>query len=160
KGEVFMKKISYIQDFPSWKAGFEFFVPVKVRFSETDMFGHLNNTVPFVYFETARIEYIHYLGLYRQDLKEMRETIPVVANQQCDYIRQVYFDEELNIYVKINEVGNSSVDLHYLGVKGDDTVCFTGRGTIVNINKNSGKSVPWTSEEREIFFKEMNVNVV
>jgi len=44
-----MKKISYIDNFEQWAAEFDFFIPIKVRFSETDMFGHLNNTVPFIY---------------------------------------------------------------------------------------------------------------
>ena len=42
---------------------FEFSVPVSVRFSETDMYGHLNNTVTFAYFEYARIEYLKHIGL-------------------------------------------------------------------------------------------------
>ena len=36
-----MSKISYIEDLMSWSNEFSFFEPVKVRFSETDMFGHL-----------------------------------------------------------------------------------------------------------------------
>lgn len=155
-----MKRINYIDDFESWKKGFDFFVPINVRFSETDMFGHLNNTVPFVYFEQARIEYMNYLGLYPFDPEAIGENIPVVADLQCDYIRQVFFGDVLKVYVKINEVGNSSIDIHYLGVKDEDTVCFTGRGTVVNINKNYGKSVPWTDEEREIFYQAMKVNLV
>lgn len=52
-----MSRISYIHDFNEWKKEFSFYQEVKVRFSETDMFGHLNNTVPFVYFEQARIAF-------------------------------------------------------------------------------------------------------
>lgn len=155
-----MKRISYIEDFETWKNEFEFFIPIRVRFSETDMFGHMNNTVPFVYFEQARIEYMEYLGLYPLDTKEIGENIPVVADLQCDYLQQVFFGDELKVYVKIKEIGTSSVDIHYLGVKGDDVACFTGRGRIVNINKKLGKSVPWSSEEREIFYEAMKVNLV
>ena len=55
-------KVSYIRDLSSWAAGFSFSVPVSVRFSDTDMFGHLNNTVPFVYFEYARVEFMKHIG--------------------------------------------------------------------------------------------------
>ena len=123
-----------------------FYIPFKVRFSETDMNGHLNNTVPFVYFETARIEYLHHLGF-----NEKRKNIIVVADQQCDYLAQVYFNEKIKVFTKINTIGNSSVDLHYLGEKADGSICFTGRSTIVNFNQATGKAERWTEEERKRF---------
>ena len=40
-------KASYIEDTQTWASEFTFSVQVPVRFSETDMFGHVNNTVVF-----------------------------------------------------------------------------------------------------------------
>jgi acyl-CoA thioester hydrolase len=54
-----MKKINYIDEFTEWEETFTFSHSIKVRFSETDMFGHLNNTVPFVYFEEERIQFFN-----------------------------------------------------------------------------------------------------
>ena len=51
-------RASYIEDFNKWQEGFSIYAPVHVRFSETDMFGHVNNTVPIAYFEYARIEFM------------------------------------------------------------------------------------------------------
>ena len=48
-------KASYIEDPQIWASEFTFSVQVPVRFSETDMFGHVNNTVVFTYLEYARI---------------------------------------------------------------------------------------------------------
>ena len=56
-------KAAYINDLSTWASEFKFSVPVSVRFSETDMYGHLNNTVPFIYFEYARIEFLKHIGL-------------------------------------------------------------------------------------------------
>lgn len=41
---------------------FLFYNPVKVRFGEVDMFGHVNNVVAFTYFEEARIALFKELG--------------------------------------------------------------------------------------------------
>lgn len=141
-----MGKISYIKDMAAWEEEFEYFYPAKVRFSETDMFGHLNNTVPFVYFEAARIGYFKSLGFMGDWVDPAHETIPVVADLQCDFLRQVFFDEELKIFVKANSVGSSSVDLHYMGKKADGAICFVGRGTMVQISKTTGKGFPWSAE--------------
>ena len=148
-----MKKISYIENLERWMGEFDFYIPIKVRFSETDMFGHLNNTVPFIYFEQARIELINRLGVWDDWRKGEVEYIPIVADLQCDYLAQVFFGEELKVYVKVADVGRSSVDLHYMAKKADGTLCLTGRGTLVKINRKTGKSEPWTEEERRMMEK-------
>ncbi|WP_205536252.1 acyl-CoA thioesterase [Paenisporosarcina cavernae] len=144
-------KANYIKDLNEWVKEFSFYAPVKVRFSETDMYGHLNNTTNFAYFEYARIEYFKHIGLMSDWLNPKGETIPVVADLQCDYVRQVFFDEELKIYVKVQSVGNSSIDIHYVAKNAQDDICFTGRGTIVQISRKTGKGVPWKEEEKNLF---------
>ncbi|WP_281202196.1 acyl-CoA thioesterase [Cytobacillus kochii] len=152
-----MKKTDYIENIVTWEEEFIFAHPVKVRFSETDMFGHLNNTVPFVYFEEARIEYFKSLNLMDDWVKEENETFIVVADLQCDYMKQVYFDENLLIYVKAGRIGQSSVDIHYMGKRENGDICFTGRGTIVQVSKLTGKGAQWTDEMKLAFHEKINV---
>lgn len=141
-----MSKINYIDDLSIWQKDFEFYYPVKVRFSETDMFGHLNNTVPFTYYEEARIEFFKSKGLMNDWVTAQNEAIIVVADLQCDFLQQVFFDEKLKIYVKANSIGRTSVDIHYMATKENGEICFVGRGTIVQISKLTGKGIPWTEE--------------
>lgn len=142
-------KAKYIEDFNEWKEEFRFSAPVQVRFSETDMFGHVNNTVPITYFEFARIEYMKELGLMQRWLKGS-DLFPVVADMQVDYVKQVFFDEKMDIYVKVASVGNSSIDVHYWAVNEKEETCFTGRGAMVQISKETGKGFSWSPEEREL----------
>ncbi|MCG3089318.1 acyl-CoA thioesterase [Sporosarcina cyprini] len=148
---------SYIGDYATWEAGFEFSVPVTVRFSETDMYGHLNNTVTFAYYEYARIEFLKTIGQMEDWLDPQGTTIPVVADLQCDYRKQVYFDETLTIYVKAASIGNSSVDLHYMSKNEKGDVVFTGRGSIVQVNRETGRAVPWTDAQKSQFQKKVAI---
>ncbi|RDU36270.1 acyl-CoA thioesterase [Neobacillus piezotolerans] len=148
-----MARIGYIASMQEWEQEFKFYSPVKVRFSETDMYGHLNNTVPFTYFEMARIEFFKEIGFMGNWLKPGYPFIPVVADLQCDFLKQVFFDEKLRIYVKANKIGNSSVDLHYMGKNEAGEVCFTGRGTMVQISRETGKGAPWTDEMKNLISK-------
>jgi len=132
-----MQHISYIEDFKQWKEEFSFYVNITIRFSETDMFGHVNNVSPFIYFEEARIKYMKHLGFFTNLTNP--ESVPVVADLQCDYHRQIFFGETIKLYVKINSIGNSSLDLHYLAINESDEVCLTGRGRLVNVNPKTGK---------------------
>ncbi|MBE4908193.1 acyl-CoA thioesterase [Bacillus luteolus] len=145
-----MKNIPYINDLSSWKESFEFSHKIKVRFSETDMFGHLNNTIPFIYFEEARIEFFKALGFMQEWTKPASEVIPVVADLQCDFVKQVYFDQVIDIYVKVHKIGNSSIDLHYMGGDEHKNAFFTGRGTIVQMSKKKAKGVPWSTDMRNV----------
>lgn len=144
-------KANYIADFEQWKQEFSFSAPVQVRFSETDMFGHVNNTVPITYFEFARIEYMKELGLMQRWLEGDGDLFPVIADMQVDYTQQVYFDEKLDVYVKIASIGRSSIDVHYWVLNAKGETCFTGRGAMVQISKATGKGHPWTDEEKTLF---------
>lgn len=144
-----MNNISYIEDMDHWKESFSFKQEIKVRFSETDMFGHLNNTVPFVYFEQIRTEFFHHIGFMQKWTSEHERTIPVVADLQCDYVKQVYFGNVLSVFVKAHRIGRSSVDLHYMIQNEQREVVLTGRGTMVQISKETGKSVPWNEEMKK-----------
>lgn len=143
-------RASYIDDPVKWASEFEFYVDIKVRFSETDMYGHLNNTVPFTYFEQARIEYLDASGIVKDWDKNERDTIIVVADLQCDFIQQAFFNDKLKVYVKAAKVGSSSLDIHYLGKNEKDEPVFTGRGALVQIDSKTGKSVSFTEEEKKL----------
>src|SRR5699024_12819649 len=74
-------KYSYIEDMKEWRSEFQFYIPVKIRFSETDMFGHMNNVSPFIYFEEARIDFMKHVGIF--NLSTDPASVPIVADLQC-----------------------------------------------------------------------------
>ena len=152
-------RANYIKDFDQWKSEFPFSVPMQVRFSETDMFGHVNNTVPIIYFEFARIEYMKELGLMQSWLEGGNELFPVVADIQVDFVQQVFFDEKLDVFVKVDTIGKSSIDIHYWVTNENGETCFTGRGAMVQISKKTGKGHPWSQKERELFEEIAHISV-
>lgn len=139
-----MNNISYIENLNQWRSEFIFSVPIKIRFSETDMFGHVNNVSPFIYFEEARIEYLKAIELF--DNVSNSKFIPIVADLQCDYHEQLYFDNNINVFVKTNQIGTTSFDLHYMVLNDHQKLCLTGRGRLVNIDKQTGKPAPLNDE--------------
>lgn len=141
-------KAQYVGDYAEWRKGFTFQTEIRVRFSETDMYGHMNNTVPFVYFEQARIDYLNSLGVF--DPENAKSSILVVADLQCDFVKQVFFGETLRVMVKTASVGTSSMDLHYLALNEKDEAVFVGRGTLVLLDAATGKGKPLTEKEKEV----------
>jgi acyl-CoA thioester hydrolase len=145
-----LAKQDYITNFEEWKKDFHFYHELTVRFGEIDGFGHVNNTNVFIYMEEARISLFKELGLMRKWGAPNSEEIPVVADLQCDYLAQIMYDERIRVFVKIHAVGSSSIDLHYLGQNGKEKPVFTGRGSIVQISRESGRPSIWSEEFKEL----------
>lgn len=126
-----MSRISYIEDFSEWEKGFSFYIPVSVRFSETDMYGHVNNVSPFIYFEEARIAYLNSIGFLSKDMRQKDGII--VADLQCNYLKELYFGDDIRVYVKTASVGNTSFDIHYKVMREEEAI-LTARGRLVYID--------------------------
>ncbi|WP_338033011.1 thioesterase family protein [Lentibacillus sediminis] len=130
--------MSYIEDPAAWRSGFSFSVPIKIRFSETDMLGHVNNVSPFIYFEEGRIEFLKSIGFW-QEFEQENGLIPVAADIQCDYHKQMFFGDAVRLYVKVAYIGTTSLDIHYMIVKDQEEITVTGRGRLVCVDTKTGK---------------------
>lgn len=139
---------TYIQDFTEWSKDFSFATSLTVPFSDLDLYGIVNNAVTISYLEYARIEYFKHLDLMSDWLNPNCSKAIVLADVQCDYIKPIHFDEGIKIQVKVARLGTSSIDMHYLGKDEQEEVVFTGRSTVVQIDKRTGKSSPWSEEMR------------
>src|SRR5690625_7831770 len=112
------------------------------------MFGHVNNVSPFIYFEEARIEYLKSVGLFMQNNEnEGNEGIPIVADLQCDYHQQIFFNEQLKMYVKVKHMGTTSLDINYMALNEQDRICLTGRGRLDYVIQATGKPHPLSDDQ-------------
>lgn len=143
-----MKKISFIQpDAAGWLQKFQFSIPIKVRYCETDMLGHVNNVSYFMYFEQGRVDYFDHLGLTAALFGD--RFVAVTADLECQYLEQVYLKDPLQLYVRTARIGRSSVDIQYALVA-NGRLKAAGRGALVLIDKESGKSAPLPDFAREM----------
>jgi acyl-CoA thioester hydrolase len=76
---------------------------IQVRFNDTDMLRHLNNTAYALYAEQARVEFFRSLGMGRITL--------ILAHISLDFRKQVTFGDKVHVETKVGKVGNSSVTL-------------------------------------------------
>ncbi|GIO33971.1 MULTISPECIES: acyl-CoA thioesterase [Paenibacillus] len=142
-----MRKESFVQPDPAgWLEKFHFSIPIKVRYCETDMLGHVNNVSYFMYFEQGRIEYFENLGLF--DSMFGKEKVAVVADLECQYLAQMYRSDKVQLHVRVASIGRSSLDVEY-AVVAENLLKAAGRGAIVLIDAGSGKSTPIPDEVRE-----------
>ncbi|MBW5448029.1 acyl-CoA thioesterase [Cohnella sp. CFH 77786] len=144
-----MRPIAYVQPDPEgWLGKFRFSIPIKPRYFETDMFGHVNNVSYFIYFEQGRVEYLEHLGVAEQLFND--EYGAVVADLECQYLAQVYKKDPLRLHVRVAKLGRSSYDLEYaLADSITGQLKAAGRGAMVFIDRSSGRSTPLPEPVKE-----------
>ncbi|GAB6929103.1 thioesterase family protein [Paenibacillus sp. JCM 10914] len=142
-----MKKPTFVlPDSATWMNSFRFEIPIKIRYCETDMLGHVNNVSYFMYFEQGRIEYFENLGLIESLFSN--QYVSVVADLECQYLAQLYLKDQMKLRVKVAEIGRSSMDVQYAIVV-EDRLKAAGRGNIVLVDTATGKSTPIPETARE-----------
>lgn len=122
------------------RADFDVLQPVTTRWSDNDMFGHLNNAV--------------YLELFDSVLNAwmMRETgidesvapvLGVVAETTCRYLAEVAFPEPVEVGVRVARLGRTSVVFEF-GLFLEDTAAIASHGEWVQvyIDRETRRPVP------------------
>jgi acyl-CoA thioester hydrolase len=144
-----LKLKAYVQPNPEgWLNKFHFAIPIKPRYVETDMFGHINNISYFIYFEQGRVDYLEHLQLAEKLFNDV--TASVVGDLECQYLSQVYKKDPLRLHVRCAKLGRSSYDLEYALVEAvTGELKATGRGAMVFIDRQSGRSTPIPDDVRE-----------
>jgi acyl-CoA thioester hydrolase len=112
--------------------------PIELRFSDLDLYGHVNSVVYFTYLETARVKL--FKDFFR-DLTE-KQIFTLVARAECDYKLPILFGDELIVSVVVARIGTTSFDLEYRLHDGSETTYATARTTMVCFDNVRKVTVP------------------
>lgn len=101
--------------------------PLHVRFSDVDVYGHVNNVKYFEYFQEARIPLVE-----RISAGEDRSGVGVVvARKQVEYLRPVHFRAEpYDVWSWVSHVGSRSVTIES-DIRDGDTVLSRAKVVMV-----------------------------
>ncbi len=123
-----------------------FHTDIEVRFSDFDLYGHVNSVVYFNYCETARIK------ILKGVLKELADghVHIVVAHAECDYSVPILFGEKLMIDTHASRMGKTSFDLEYRLSDGDQKTYAVARTAMVCFDNVRKIAVPVPEIVRKI----------
>ena len=119
---------------------------LSVRFRDCDAMGHVNHAVYLTYFEQGRLTFWRELTGTPSP-----HTRVIIARAECDYRSPAHFGDELELRVKVGEIGRSSFALLYeIALVGSDRVVASGKTVMVSYDYERGASVPLPSATREL----------
>ena len=118
-------------------------ISVKVRFNEVDMLGVCNNSVYLVYFDEARFSYIKESGLIPEKGWFSDGRLFFMVRNELNYFDFARFEDELNIYTRIEYIKNSSIGFEQI-VENAKTkkIIAEGKGVLVHVDPVTRKSSP------------------
>lgn len=123
--------------------------PVLTRWSDNDMFGHLNNAVYYALFDTAINAWINTtVGLDPLSVP----WLGVVAESGCTYHAELKFPDPLVVGLKVARLGNSSVTYRLALFAGDDAVpvAAVGHWVHVYVDRSTRRPVPIPAAIRKL----------
>ena len=87
---------------------FKFFAPVKVRFNETDLQGHVNFGQYLFYFDIGATEYMEAIG-YNYTALWADGVDLLYAESHCNYKSRVKWPEVIHVHTRIAHLGRRSI---------------------------------------------------
>jgi acyl-CoA thioester hydrolase len=111
-------------------------VSENIRFSETDMLGHVNNTVFGIYFEIGRSSYFNDQGFYKQDQVSL-----VIVKSEIHFSGMIYWPGKVEIGTRVTGLGNSSFVTDQI-LQQEDRIVGRAISTMVAIDPATNKSTP------------------
>lgn len=121
-----------------------FFLPLRVRFADTDLQGHVFFGNYFTYMDEAFMAYIDELGFGWQSLGEMGLAIYYV-DSGCQFRNPSFFGDRLNVHAQIAELGNSSLTAEMTVVReATKEIVATGyiKGVLVDTRNEKSTRIP------------------
>ena len=113
--------------------------PVLTRWTDNDMFGHLNNAVYYELFDTAINAWIN-TSCGIDPLAA--PWLGVVAESGCKYFAELKFPEPLTVGLAVARLGNTSVT-YRLAIFGEaDAAAAEGHWVHVYVDRESRRPVP------------------
>jgi acyl-CoA thioester hydrolase len=125
---------------PAKRADFPHVLANTTRWSDNDVYGHVNNVVYYSYFDTVVNEYLLRTGVL--DF-EGGATIGLVVETQCNYFAPVVFPQRIEAGLRVAKLGTTSVryEVAIFG-EGDEEASAQGHFVHVYVDRVTRRPVP------------------
>jgi len=134
---------------PAMRGDFRFTVAIQIRWSDNDMFGHVNNVEFYRFFEMAVVEFL--IGPCAMDALAS-PVIPFAAESQCRFRRPLSWPGRVTAGLKIESVGTTSVR-YAIALFGEDEDEAAGDGHLVHVfvDRLTQEPTPIPPSVRKVF---------
>jgi acyl-CoA thioester hydrolase len=121
------------------RSDFKVLLPMQTRWMDNDQYGHVNNVAYYSYFDSAVNGYL--MQATETDTRAL-PAIGIVAETSCKFLREISFPDTLQIGLRLEKLGNSSVIYQLAVFRGEDAdPAAIGRFVHVYVDENSRRPI-------------------
>lgn len=129
------------------RADYKVFYPITTRWSDNDIYGHVNNVTYYSYFDSAANRYLIEEG--GLDISD-GTIVGYVVNSGCEYHAPITYPESVEAGVRVDRLGNSSVQYGIaIFREGEPEAAAHGHFVHVFVERARNKAVPIPVNLRE-----------
>jgi len=122
------------------RSEYKVFYPITTRWSDNDIYGHVNNVTYYSYFDTAANRYLIEEG--GLDISD-GSIVGYVVNSGCEYHAPITYPESIEAGVRVDRLGNSSVQYGIaIFREGEQQAAAHGHFVHVFVAREENQSVP------------------
>jgi acyl-CoA thioester hydrolase len=120
---------------------------VPVQWGEMDAYGHVNNTVFFRLFETARIEYLRRIGF--TESYERDRVGAILHSTHCRFRHPLVYPDTVLVGARVTDVGEDRFTMGYVIVSlQHEAIAAEGGGIVVSFDYRTRRKTSLPSAVR------------
>lgn len=128
------------------REAYRVFYPITTRWSDNDIYGHINNVIYYAYFDSIANRYLIDEG--GLDISDGR-IVGYVVNSGCEYHSPLAYPQKLEAGLRVDKLGNSSVQYGIaIFAEGERLAAAHGHFVHVFVERAVNRSVPIPSALR------------
>ena len=137
------------------RANYPFIFPIQTRWSDNDIYGHVNNVNYYSYFDSAANALLIQKAPF--DIHHS-PIIGLVVSSSCQFLQELSYPEIIEVGVAIKRIGNSSLE-YYLAIfkVNQDAAAAQGQFIHVFVDREQRKSTPIPPHMRQALQAYMQV---
>ncbi len=129
-------------------AGYPVVVRIPVQWGEMDAYGHVNNTIYFRYFETARVKYLEECGFLESYDRE--KVGAILHSTSCRYRRSLFYPDTAIVGTRALEIGEDRYTMVYeLFSETQQALIAEGQDVVVSYDYSVRRVAPIPEQVRK-----------
>jgi len=140
-----------LEEKPIKRSDYKYFHTITTRWSDNDIYGHVNNIVYYSYFDTIANQYL--IDHAELDIQNA-PIVGFVVHSNCTYIKAITYPDKIEAGLIVKKLGNSSVT-YGIGIfkKGETTAYAYGEFVHVFVNRTDNQPTSMPKKIKEALQK-------
>jgi acyl-CoA thioester hydrolase len=116
-------------------------LPLRIDWSELDLFGHVNNVSFFKYIQAGRLNYWEKIGLTK--FYEEQKLGPLLASAHVDFKMPLYYPGNIIVQTRMEFIKNSSFSFFHQILNDRNEIAAEGKDVMVMFDFNRQEKIPF-----------------